>query len=43
MTSQHAESIFKAFDCDNSGTIEESEFISALACLGTVLTKKDSQ
>jgi Ca2+-binding EF-hand superfamily protein len=39
MSSQHAESIFRAFDCDSSGTIEESEFISAMACLGEVITK----
>ena len=39
--SQNAVNIFNAFDYNGNGTIEQSEFISAIACLGSVLSKDE--
>jgi Ca2+-binding EF-hand superfamily protein len=39
--STNAINVFNAFDCNGSGTIDESEFISAIACLGSTMPKAE--
>ena len=39
MAQQQAVDIFNAFDTDKSGYIEMSEFTSACACLGLLMTE----